>query len=68
MVRALAVWDCGPLGHRIREQPEEPNMPGQVGPDSALVLVRSHAAEVWRKITDLLPDREELLSEEGPTP
>ncbi|MFC9463349.1 hypothetical protein [Streptomyces coelicoflavus] len=68
MVRALAVWDCGPLGHWIREQPEEPIMPGQVGPDSALVLASSHAAEVWRKITDLLPDREELLSEEVPTP
>ncbi|WP_217140659.1 hypothetical protein [Streptomyces sp. AC627_RSS907] len=62
MVRALAVWDCGPLGHWIREQPEEPIMPGQVGPDSRLALVRSDAAEVWRKITDLLPDREELLS------
>ncbi|GAB2780203.1 hypothetical protein GCM10027073_11120 [Streptomyces chlorus] len=67
MVRALAVWDCGPLGHWIREQPEEPIMPGQVGPDSPLVLVRSHAAEVWQKITDLLPDREELLVEGGPT-
>ncbi|SNX63195.1 hypothetical protein SAMN06272735_4997 [Streptomyces sp. TLI_55] len=61
MIRALAVWDCGPLGHWIREQPEEPILPGQVGPDSALVLVRSNAAEVWEKITDLLPDREELL-------
>ncbi|MFE5397339.1 hypothetical protein ACFQ9U_22630 [Streptomyces sp. NPDC056568] len=61
MVRALAVWDCGPLGHWIREQPEEPILPGQVGPESPLVLVRSHAAEVWRKITALIPDREELV-------
>ncbi|MFE0672604.1 hypothetical protein [Streptomyces sp. NPDC058867] len=60
MVRALAVWDCGPLGYCIREQPEEPIMPGQVAPNSALVLVKSNAAEVWRKITDLLPDKEEL--------
>ncbi|MFH8500284.1 hypothetical protein [Streptomyces coeruleorubidus] len=61
MVRALAVWDCGPLGYWIREQPEEPIMPGQVGPDSALVLVQSDSAEVWEKLTDLLPDKEELL-------
>ncbi|MFF7450636.1 MULTISPECIES: hypothetical protein [unclassified Streptomyces] len=60
MVRALAVWDCGPLGHWIREQPEEPILPGQVGPASPLVLLRSNAAEVWKKITALLPDREEL--------
>ncbi|MFF7891405.1 hypothetical protein ACFZDI_05570 [Streptomyces sp. NPDC007907] len=61
MIRALAAWDCGPLGYWIREQPEEPIMPGQVGPDSALVLVKSDSAEVWEKITDLLPDKEELL-------
>jgi hypothetical protein len=61
MVRALAVWDCGPLGYWIREQPEEPIMPGQVGPDSALVLVRSDSAEMWERMTDLLPDKEELL-------
>ncbi|MFR0358964.1 hypothetical protein [Streptomyces sediminimaris] len=60
MIRALAVWDCGPAGYWIREQPEEPIMPGQVGPDSPLVLVKSHSAEVWEKITDLLPDKEEL--------
>ncbi|MFI1360665.1 hypothetical protein ACH4TV_44905 [Streptomyces sp. NPDC020898] len=64
MVRAIGVWDCGPLGYWIREQPEEPIMPGQVTPDSALVLVRSNSAEVWEKITDLLPDGEELLIEE----
>ncbi|MFI0270586.1 hypothetical protein [Streptomyces luteogriseus] len=61
MIRALAAWDCGPLGYWIREQPEEPIMPGQVGPDSALVLVKSNSAEMWEKITDLLPDKEELL-------
>lgn len=63
MVRALAVWDCGSQGYWIREQPEEPIMPGQVGPDSALVVVKSTAGEVWNKITDLLPDKEELLVE-----
>ncbi|GAB2458712.1 hypothetical protein [Streptomyces incanus] len=63
MIRALAVWDCGPAGYWLREQPEEPITPGQVGPDSPLVLARAHSAEVWEKITDLLPDREELLIE-----
>jgi hypothetical protein len=63
MIRALAVWDCGPLGYWIREHPEEPIMPGQVGPDSPLVLVKSNSAEVWEKITDLLPDRDELIDE-----
>ncbi|CAL9498399.1 hypothetical protein SUDANB1_03378 [Streptomyces sp. enrichment culture] len=61
MIRALAAWDCGPLGYWIREQPEEPIMPGQVGPDSALGLVKSNSAEVWEKISDLLPDKEELM-------
>ncbi len=60
MLRALAVWDCGPRGYWIRQQPEEPIKPGQVGPESALVVVRSNAAEIWRKLTDLLPEKEEL--------
>lgn len=64
LIRALAVWDCGPLGYWIREQPEEPIMPGQVGPESALVVVRSNSAEVWEKITDLLPDREDLVDQD----
>ncbi|MFE1295324.1 hypothetical protein [Streptomyces sp. NPDC058731] len=63
MIRALAVWDCGPLGYWIREQPEEPIMPGQVGPDTPLVLVKSTPGELWEKITDLLPDRDELTIE-----
>ncbi|MER7968064.1 hypothetical protein ABTX35_03455 [Streptomyces sp. NPDC096080] len=60
MIRALAVWDCGPLGYWLREQPEEPITAGQVGPDSPLVLRKSDSGEVWEKLTDLLPDREEL--------
>ncbi|MDT0439286.1 MULTISPECIES: hypothetical protein [Streptomyces] len=60
MIRALAVWDCGPLGYWLREQPEEPITAGQVGPDSPLVLRGSDSGEVWEKLTDLLPDREEL--------
>ncbi|MFD3539746.1 hypothetical protein ACFWUQ_09635 [Streptomyces sp. NPDC058662] len=60
MVRALAAWDCGPLGYWIREAPEEPIMPGQVTPASPLRVVRSTPGEVWEKLTDLLPDKEDL--------
>jgi hypothetical protein len=60
MLRSLAVWDCGPRGYWIREQPEEPILPGQVTPESPLHLVRSDAGEIWRKLTDLLPEKEEL--------
>ncbi|MET7764466.1 hypothetical protein ABZS86_29715 [Streptomyces sp. NPDC005355] len=63
MVRALAVWDCGPRGCWVREKPEEPIMEGQVGPDSELVLVRTPSREIWEKITDLLPDKEDLIDE-----
>ncbi|WP_308402198.1 hypothetical protein [Streptomyces telluris] len=62
-VRALAVWDGGPRGYWIREQPEEPIEPGQVGPDSALHLVATSPGEVWDKIADLLPDTEDLIDE-----
>ena len=60
MIRALAVWDCGPRGYWIRQQPEEPILPGQVTPERPLHLVRSGAEEIWRKLTDLLPEKEEL--------
>jgi hypothetical protein len=64
-LRALAVWDCGPLGYWVREQPEEPILPGQVTPESPLHLARVTAAEVWERLTDLLPDSEDLLDAPG---
>ncbi|MER0240731.1 hypothetical protein AAHZ94_01545 [Streptomyces sp. HSW2009] len=67
MVRALAVWDCGPRGYWVREKPEEPILEGQVGPDSALKLVRVSPGRVWERITDLLPDKNEL-AEPVPAP
>ncbi|MCX4549025.1 hypothetical protein OG204_21890 [Streptomyces sp. NBC_01387] len=63
MLRALAVWDCGPRGYWIREQPEEPILPGQVTPESVLVLVRSDAGAIWEKVADLLPDKVDLIDE-----
>ncbi|MEU3500967.1 hypothetical protein ABZ726_09410 [Streptomyces hundungensis] len=61
MVRALAAWDCGPHGYWIREQPEEPILPGQVTPESPLVVTWTTPADVWERITDLLPDTEDLI-------
>ncbi|WP_413799857.1 hypothetical protein [Streptomyces iranensis] len=61
MVRALAVWDCGPRGCWVRDKPEEPIVDGQIGPDSELVLVRTPSRDIWEKITDLLPDKEDLI-------
>ncbi|MFG2941685.1 hypothetical protein [Streptomyces sp. NPDC048282] len=67
MIRALAVWDCGPRGYWVREKPEEPILEGQVGPESVLRLVRTRNGKIWEKITDLLPDKEELIEgEENP--
>ncbi|MFF1276369.1 hypothetical protein ACFVZC_23665 [Streptomyces marokkonensis] len=64
MLRSLAVWDCGSRGYWVREQPEEPILPGQVTPESPLELVRSDAGEIWRKLTGLIPEKGEL----GPRP
>ncbi|MDT0440146.1 MULTISPECIES: hypothetical protein [Streptomyces] len=61
MVRGLAVWDCGPRGYWVREKPVEPVLDGQVGPDSELCLVRTRNGDIWRRITDLLPDKAELI-------
>ncbi|WP_406137901.1 hypothetical protein [Streptomyces sp. NBC_01089] len=65
MVRALAVWDCGPRGYWVREKPEEPILDGQVGPESELCLVRTRNGKIWEKITHLLPDQEDLIGEGG---
>lgn len=53
--RALAVWDCGPLGYWHRELPAEPVEVGQVGPDSPLKLSRVAANQVWEMISETLP-------------
>ncbi|MEV6009864.1 hypothetical protein AB0M29_23995 [Streptomyces sp. NPDC051976] len=62
-LRALAVWDCGPLGYWIRDLPEEPVLPGRLSPTTPLRLTRSTAAEIWERLGDLLPGEGDLVDE-----
>ncbi|MFH8368622.1 hypothetical protein [Streptomyces sp. NPDC018031] len=59
-VRGIAVWDCGPHGYWHRELPEEPVLEGEVTAESPLRLARITPKELWEKLTDLLPDQEDL--------
>jgi hypothetical protein len=58
--KSFAVWDCGQLGYWHRELPAEPIKEGEVGPESALRLVQVPTKTVWKMITDLLPNRDEI--------
>ncbi|EPH39443.1 hypothetical protein STRAU_7482 [Streptomyces aurantiacus JA 4570] len=60
-VSALAVWDCGLEGYWVRESPAEPVREGQVKASSELKVRRVTAKELWERITDLLPDQDQLL-------
>ncbi|MFE2584701.1 hypothetical protein [Streptomyces sp. NPDC059378] len=59
-VSALAVWDCGLEGYWLRELPAEPVIEGQVDAGSELRVRRTSAKELWRMVTDLLPDGRQL--------
>ncbi|MGW1727390.1 hypothetical protein ACWCQK_31290 [Streptomyces sp. NPDC002306] len=59
-VSALAVWDCGFEGYWLRELPAEPVVEGEVDAGSDLRVRRTSAKELWRLITDLLPDGPQL--------
>ncbi|MFI6091355.1 hypothetical protein [Streptomyces sp. NPDC051218] len=65
-VSALAIWDCGIEGYWVREAPADPITEGQVDDASQLKVRRTTAKEIWQQITDLLPDRDELLVEPSP--
>ncbi|MFD9069421.1 hypothetical protein [Streptomyces lasiicapitis] len=64
-VSALAVWDCGLEGYWVREAPAEPVREGQVDASSELKVRRVTAKELWERITDLLPDQDQLLVDQG---
>ncbi|GGR73380.1 hypothetical protein GCM10010252_09910 [Streptomyces aureoverticillatus] len=65
-VSALAVWDCGLEGYWVRESPAEPVREGQVKASSELKVRRVTAKDLWERITDLLPDQDQLLVESAP--
>ncbi len=59
---SFAIWDCGHFGYWQRELPAEPILEGQVGPETPLRLVQVPTKKVWKMITDLLPNRDEIRS------
>jgi hypothetical protein len=61
-VTALSVWDCGLEGYWLRELPAEPVSEGQVEASSDLRVRRTSAKELWRLMTDLLPDGAQLAA------
>ncbi|GGW31687.1 hypothetical protein GCM10010340_06520 [Streptomyces griseoloalbus] len=61
-VSALSVWDCGLEGYWLRELPAEPVREGQVEASSDLRVRRTSAKELWRLITELLPDGARLAA------
>ncbi|MFE1426610.1 hypothetical protein ACFW6C_13690 [Streptomyces fungicidicus] len=66
-VAALSVWDCGLEGYWLRELPTEPISDGQVDADSELRVRRTSAKELWRMMTDLLPDGVQLAAAQPQT-
>ncbi|MFD8209938.1 histidine kinase [Streptomyces sp. NPDC059695] len=58
--RAVAAWDCGPLGYWLRELPAEPLAEGAAGEGSPFRLRRVAPKRVWQELTALLPDAAEL--------
>ncbi|MFC9394000.1 histidine kinase [Streptomyces sp. NPDC057027] len=62
VARAVAVWDCGPLGYWLRELPAEPLAEGGAQAGSPFRLRRVAAKRVWQELTALLPDATELTT------
>ncbi|MFE1254428.1 hypothetical protein [Streptomyces fungicidicus] len=61
-VKVLSVWDCGLEGYWLRELPTEPVRDGQVDASSDLRVRRTSAKELWRLMTDLLPDAVQIAA------
>ncbi|WP_328943779.1 histidine kinase [Streptomyces sp. NBC_00250] len=64
--RAVAAWDCGPLGQWLRELPAEPMAEGGATADSPFRLRRVAPKRIWEELTGLLPDATELVREQAP--
>ncbi|WP_406059972.1 histidine kinase [Streptomyces sp. NBC_01077] len=63
--RAVAAWDCGPLGHWLRELPAEPMAEGGAEGGSPFRLRRVAPKRIWQELTGLLPDAAELVREQA---
>ncbi|MEV4936569.1 histidine kinase [Streptomyces zaomyceticus] len=64
--RAVAAWDCGPLGSWLRELPAEPLAEGGASAESPFRLRRVAPKRIWEELTGLLPDASELVREQAP--
>ncbi|MDC7120346.1 hypothetical protein OMK64_02220 [Cellulomonas fimi] len=60
--RGLALWDCGPGGYWVREQPAEPLRPEDVTPDTLAMFRPVSGGEVWGLLAGLLPSSADLRS------
>lgn len=58
--RGLALWDCGPGGYWVREQPAEPLRSEDITPDTPAVFRPVSGGEVWRLLGSLLPSSADL--------
>ncbi|MEV6251114.1 histidine kinase [Streptomyces sp. NPDC051742] len=64
--RAVAAWDCGPLGYWLRELPAEPMAEGGASAGSPFRLRHVAPKDIWQELTGLLPDEGELVREQAP--
>ncbi|WP_086826989.1 histidine kinase [Streptomyces sp. NRRL B-24572] len=62
VARAVAAWDCGPLGYWLRELPAEPMAEGAASEGDPFRLRRVAAKRIWQELTALLPDAAELAA------
>lgn len=60
--RGLALWDCGPGGYWVREQPAEPLHAEDVTPDTLATFRPVSGGEVWQLLAGLLPSSGDLRS------
>ncbi|WP_456785709.1 hypothetical protein [Cellulomonas sp. P5_C5] len=58
--RGLVLWDCGPGGYWVREQPAEPLRAEDITPDTAAHFRPVSGGEAWRLLAGLLPSSADL--------
>jgi hypothetical protein len=60
--RGIVLWDCGPGGYWVREQPAEPLLAEDITPDTLATFRPVSGGELWRLLGGLLPSSAELRS------